>query len=95
MTTTDPQCPRCSQCDEPIPSAVGQPEPHVCLVCARLTPTDEALTAAFTRGTEKAIAETRAAGLPVYAWSQGKVVVVPEKDGEEEELDEDGIPILH
>ncbi len=45
-----------------------------------LTPSHEALTAAFARGTAKAIAATRAAGLPVHAMRDGRVVEVPPQD---------------
>lgn len=42
-----------------------------------LTPSNEALTAAFARGTAKAIAEAHAAGVPVHAMRDGKIVKVP------------------
>lgn len=42
-----------------------------------LTPSDEALTAAFARGTAKAIAASHAAGIPVHAMSDGEIVKVP------------------
>jgi hypothetical protein len=45
-----------------------------------LTPTHEALTAAFARGTSKAIEASRAAGLPVHAMSGGQVVKVSPSD---------------
>lgn len=42
-----------------------------------LTPTREALRALFAQGTKKAIADSRAAGLPVSAAVDGRVVEVP------------------
>lgn len=42
-----------------------------------LTPSDEGLTAAFTRSAAKAIAAAHAAGVPVHAMRDGKIVKVP------------------
>ena len=49
-----------------LPSRVGE-----------LTPTHEAMTAAFARGTEKAVAASRVAGLPVHAFVDGQVATMP------------------
>jgi len=45
-----------------------------------LTPTRDAVTAAFARATARAIAASRAAALPVHAMSDGRVVQVPPHD---------------
>lgn len=49
-------------------------------VPTEITPTAEALTEAFTRGTAKAIEATRAAGLPVYVMEDGIVKAIPNHD---------------
>jgi hypothetical protein len=46
----------------------------------KLTPSDEALTKAFTKGVKEAIQATRKAGYPVYAMANGKLVIVPQNE---------------